>query len=339
MSKKLFSTSVWNDRLRRQKAKRRKRTSSSRRYSSKTSTTIRRTSKKKAITVSGLFSIAAPSNFSLITNPEEVLLFFLRMRSYGKKHHLWLDFSGVQHITADAVAALIATIHDVDLARCQMEGSLPSDPNAKEILIESGFFEHVLTRVPVPKCHRGRIAQRKSEKVEPLTAQALIRLGTREALGRERVCQAAYGTLIDCMNNTFNHAARTVEAVSKRYRETWWATVYADAQRKRVCFTFLDTGVGIFRSLKLRDIRRVYRAVGIYDDVDIIKDMLLGKVPSTTGLSYRGKGLPSIYRAHQRGTLKALAIIANGVYANVGTGSYKMLRSSFSGTLLYWEIE
>ena len=67
--------------------------------------------------------------------------------------------------------------------------------------------------------------------------------------------------------------------------------------------------------------------------------MLQGKVPSTTGLSYRGKGLPSIYRAQERGHLKSLVIIANDVYANIAADDYHSLKENFPGTLIYWEIE
>ena len=153
-------------------------------------------------------------------------------------------------------------------------------------------------------------------------------------MGTEGKCTAAYRVLIESMLNTHNHAAKPEANL-----ETWWATVYADKARKRVCFTFVDTGVGIFKSVRLGTLRTLYRAFGVKTDADILRDMLHGKVESSTRIPYRGKGLPAIYNLSQLGRIKSLVIIANEVYANVSAGEYRMLPVAFRGTLLYWETE
>jgi hypothetical protein len=86
-------------------------------------------------------------------------------------------------------------------------------------------------------------------------------------------------------------------------------------------------------------LRTLYRFLGIRSDAYILREMLLGKVESSTGISYRGKGLPAVYRLSQLGKIQRLTIIANDVYANVSAGQYRILRIAFRGTLLYWEIE
>ena len=112
-----------------------------------------------------------------------------------------------------------------------------------------------------------------------------------------------------------------------------------ETPRGKGCYTFLDTGVGIFRSVRLGTIRNVYKTLGFEDDSGILKDILEGKIESRTGKHYRGKGLPAIYEKSQSGSIRSLVIIANDVYANVEKGEYRMIRNSFQGTLLYWEVQ
>ncbi len=168
--------------------------------------------------------------------------------------------------------------------------------------------------------------------MEPRTSRDLIHHGRRAIHGEARRCSAAYRTLIESINNTHNHAAGDGAA-----EETWWATVYADPERGRVCFTFVDTGVGIFRSVNIGVWRRIYKGLGLRDDADILRDILLGNVASRTGKPFRGKGLPAIYALSKSGEIKSLVIIANDVYGNVDRGEFRVMRTSFRGTLLYWE--
>jgi hypothetical protein len=95
--------------------------------------------------------------------------------------------------------------------------------------------------------------------------------------------------------------------------------------------------VGIFRSVKIGTIRKLYKMVGLRNDADILREILEGTVESSTGQPYRGKGLPAIYGQSNRGSVKSLVIIANDVYGNVAKGEYRLIRNSFHGTLLYWE--
>jgi len=124
----------------------------------------------------------------------------------------------------------------------------------------------------------------------------------------------------------------------RRPPELWWATVYADTGRGKICFTFVDTGVGIFRSVRIGTVRKIYDLFGGKKDADILRDMLLGKVPSSTKLSFRGKGLPYMNRLAMEKRISSLVIVANDVFANVSSETFEQLRTPFHGTLVYWEI-
>lgn len=215
----------------------------------------------------------------MIEDPEGLIAFLRKIEIISRTHHISLDLSGVQSLTTDAVAALLATIqNEPSLTGTKVQGNHPLADAARERLIDSGFYCHVRSVQPEATPAKGRMIERQSKKVEPLTARDLIHLVNAALYGDSRRCRAAYRVLIECMNNTHNHA-------SGRHgdRETWWATVYADVQRGRACYTFLDTGVGIFRSVRIGKLRKLFKFAGIQDDGTILRDILHGKVQSSTG--------------------------------------------------------
>ena len=66
--------------------------------------------------------------------------------------------------------------------------------------------------------------------------------------------------------------------------------------------------------------------------------ILEGKMESSTGLHYRGKGLPKIYNDYKNQALKKLYIAANDVFADFDNGTFIELKKPLNGTFLYWEI-
>jgi hypothetical protein len=278
--------------------------------------------------------LRAPATFSLLANPEESIAFLNDIEAVSQDHHIDLDISSVCSLTPDAIAALTSTIGRPKFENRNVRGNLPKDPVNQQILYESGFFDHVKSRYPLPAfVNRGIITKRQSQRVEGTTAAAMIRHGTKMLSGEATRSKPAYRVLVEAMGNTHNHAGG-----NKFRRETWWTTVYADRTRNRVCFTFVDTGVGIFKSIRMGPIRQVYNFLLGKTDTHILRDMLDGKVESSTGLPYRGRGLPSMDTLWRRGDLKRLVIITNNVLADVSANDFRTLKNSFHGTLLYWEI-
>ncbi|MDP8989530.1 MAG: hypothetical protein M3N41_05535, partial [Acidobacteriota bacterium] len=95
---------------------------------------------------------------------------------------------------------------------------------------------------------------------------------------------------------------------------------------------------GIFKSVRFDKLRSFYKMVGFKSNADLLLDILHGKVESSTGYDYRGKGLPAIYQQFVRGGLQALVFVANDVYANIGRNEYRTLPEPFNGTVIYWEV-
>jgi hypothetical protein len=334
MSKKLYSTEKWKEYIKARQEAERRHASRHRRGPKFTGT---RAQKKQAQSRKRYQTVRAPSVFSIVNNPDDAMQFFSTLELYSSKYNLELDLSQIQTLTTDAVAALIATIQRLDVG---VKGNLPDDPDAQKMLLESGFFQYVSSTQPLPSTPRGSIEQKANTNVAPETAKNLVHFGTKGIFGTSQRNTASYSTLIECMANTKGHAAgrNNPNSRSQKPPETWWATVYADAGRKKICFTFVDTGVGIFRSIRIRVVRKIYDFFGGKNDTDILRDMLDGKVPSSTTLSFRGKGLPYMNRLARTNRISSLVIVANDVYGNVSANNFTKLKNSFHGTLVYWEV-
>lgn len=134
------------------------------------------------------------------------------------------------------------------------------------------------------------------------------------------------------MLNTLNHASRDGEP------EPWWASVFVDAERRRSCFTFIDQGVGIFKSHRLTLRLKLLENFSILDNAQILERLFQGRIPSTTRIVGRGNGIPGMYNHHKANRIKNFTILANNAIGRAETESYQMLAASFEGTILYWEI-
>jgi len=136
------------------------------------------------------------------------------------------------------------------------------------------------------------------------------------------------------MLNTLNHASATSK------NEPWWAAVYFDSERKRVCFTFVDQGVGIFRSSRLeQSLKILFGHLTIPTNAEILRRIFRGEIPSTTNAVGRGNGIPGIYAHAQAKRIREFAVIANNAIGRAESDTYETVSPPFDGTMLYWEVE
>lgn len=244
---------------------------------------------------------------------------------------VFIDLAPIKRISGDAIAGLLAQLANPLPTR--FTGSRPADDAAAGILSQSGFYEHVRTRGPQPAAGHGRIRKHHGDIVEPETAQELIVFATSAVRGGPGYARGTYRVLIEAMANTRDHAAPGAHSKS----ENWLATVNCPPTSSAASFVFVDRGVGIFKSVKIRPVRALLRSFGLASNSDILRDILHGKVESRTGLPYRGKGLPAMYTAWQRGDISNLVIITNDVFADVAQNDFRTISPEFRGTMICWE--
>jgi hypothetical protein len=143
-----------------------------------------------------------------------------------------------------------------------------------------------------------------------------------------------YDILIEAMQNTNNHAA-----AGKNIEYDWWLYEFEDTQDSLMHFTFLDIGVGVFESLPVKKyIIDVLKLLEIKSNLDLVDDLLEGKIKSRTNKPERGKGIPQIFDLSKDNLYKDFYILSNDILIDTKTGDRRQLNSPFYGTLYYWTI-
>jgi hypothetical protein len=276
----------------------------------------------------------APTVLSLITAPDDSASFFRDLQGHIKHRNVFVDLSNVEVITPDAIALLLAVVKILgDKRRLLVSGNYPDEPMATETILESGFTEYLRTSMP-PGPRRGAIVRQDLYESSTLAdgdyARRLIDFAAKNSSDRLRL-KIAYGHLLECMGNTHQHAGR------RPGEKTWWASVFRDGRRQCDCFTFVDMGIGIFNSVELSMRLKLLSFTG-WGRPKVLKELLEGNIPSSTGKAYRGRGLPSIFRSCAEGKFHRLVILTNDVYADAERNDFRSLRHDIKGVVLYWEV-
>ncbi len=280
-------------------------------------------------------SYLAPDVLSIVNSPQDTAAFFRRLQSHTLHRDVYVDLSAVTSITPDAVALLLSIVDLLGKQRgLAVSGNYPANDSASQTICQSGFDEFVRTSRPKSSSTSGHIVKRdlsqSSTRADGYYASKLINFAAKGGSSSLRL-KVPYGILLECMGNTHQHAGECPGD------ERWYASVFRDNIRQCDCFTFVDMGVGIFNSLELTARLRMYNVTG-WGRPKILRELLDGKIRSSTRKSYRGRGLPSIYRACIDEKIRRLVLVTNDVYADVEAAEFRDLSADLKGVVLYWEV-
>lgn len=284
--------------------------------------------------------VTVPRVFSLTKAPVEAVQFFSRLRkACSASKQVQIDLEDVEELTSDAVLAMLSKMDDESFIQgAQIGGSEPRAELPRTLLDQCGFYDFARSRQLKEAPAAGRIRRRTSVKVDPETADNMIRFATERMLGYSENRRSSYLTLIECMANTHEHSNKFAPGVT-----SWWANVYCSHNSDKASFTMVDSGIGIFKSIMVKGVwHRLRWKLGSKSNAELLRDWLEGRidVPTHSGASNRGKGILAIYNRFRsgQGGMSKLVIIANDVYACPGEGRYETLPVPYDGTLVYWEI-
>ncbi len=252
---------------------------------------------------------------------------------FRNKYNLFIDFSDITHLTPESLTVLLSKLTDGQFTRgMDYSGNEPNDSELKDRFASSGFYDVMVPRSKHNQANVGKFRKKRSKKVEAEASDELIAFITETLYGEYRKCGGVTNALLESMGNTREHAA----GKKGRY-ETWWAAAHCNTKEKKAYYSFVDNGVGIFKSRPTTVLETALKKLRIKSNIELLQKMLRREIASSTGIPYRGRGIPSIYKSLQRGDISNLIIITNDVYANVTQKVYKRLSPSFDGTFFYWE--
>jgi hypothetical protein len=296
--------------------------------------------------------VQAPAIFSFLHNTVEVLYFIRQLENcLRSRQKTFVVLNGVIQMHHDAIVVLVSILRRFKDESVQFNGNLPFNEEARQVLIDSEFFlmlykmlydstpkrEELYTK---PNCS---IHTRTDKKVDVALTDKLIREASETVWGKPMRCTGVYRILIELMTNTHNHAE-----IREKGRERWHICAVHLKEEKKVIFTFVDYGVGVITSLQNKQPgqkmygffqKLLHLFSGNATNVAIIREIFLDeKQISSTGETYRGYGLPSLYNSFLEQEIVNFNYITNDVHFNAVKKEFTPLAENFSGTFIYWEL-
>lgn len=292
--------------------------------------------------------VYAPRNCCFLSNTEEVVAFVNRLeKRLSGRGATFVVLKGVETFDYGAIAILLSVMFMFRVMRISFNGDFPKDLEAKRLIIESGFFDHINRpideKVPYSENKDNQVVTHMDRNVDPELSLPLMQAASITIWGEKRVDGGMHSVLMELMQNTNNHASS--EAVSGE--KHWWLSVNHDKEKKVVRFSFVDHGVGILASLDRKPagskwyglIDGAKSVLGIRSNDEFLREIMAGHIHETvTKKKYRGKGLPNIKRMIDFNRIGKLHVISNNVYANIQDEQYRLLSCDFKGTFFYWEM-
>lgn len=302
---------------------------------------ISKEQKKQSNRFKGHKHIVAPTIFSLIDNTDNSLYFIEKIEDcFKKRQKVWIDLKKVEIIAHGAIIVLLSILVKFKANKIGFIGQSPENSKANNALEKSGFLEYLFDKKKIKEkddyTFGNEIYTHANKTVTSKLITQLINKISNYIWGEERQCSGLKRVLVELMQNTNNHAS-----IEKEGEYHWWINIDTIAKDK-VCFTFIDYGVGIIESLKSKKPDQTFHGVwskindslGLTKNEDIIKKLLKGEIHNIMKYN-RGKGLPSVFKECQKNSISNLKIITNDVMADCSNNKYTKLKNKLSGTFLY----
>lgn len=242
------------------------------------------------------YIIKVPECFSFIENLEETALLFCtimnKFKSAIPRSDFLIEARNVSKVTTDAIMYLIALMRNHKESRRRLysfHGTYPDNDKARMVFIESGLLKFVKSKsknLPQNSSKMSIVCGRNSDGV--LAKQICLFVADKLNVSNVYV-KDLYEVIIEMMSNVYYHAYNEEDTMIPE----WY--MYAECNGNDVKFLFLDTGIGIGKTVKKHSLyEKVVNKIGIGSESKLIKSALDGDFRTQTGKTNHGKGLPSI---------------------------------------------
>ena len=249
-----------------------------------------------------------PEIFSFQKNPEETIAFLnsliRRIERKILRQKFFINAYGVKEVTIDALIYIIAVIYNMKankVLQYSFRGNLPLASTPKSVFERSGYLNFFkIRKLIMPEC--AEYVQIKSGKdVDTNIASEICDFVNCKLKTETYFTKILYSTLIELMSNTAKHAYNE----HNKMIGCWY--IYAVCENEKVSMSFIDTGEGIPKTVKKKLTEKINWKI---TDAELINAAFTEEGRSETGLSYRGRGLPYIYRNVRENKLKDFYVIS-----------------------------
>lgn len=299
----------------------------------------------------GYRHVKAPREFSLVDNEIKTLEFLQELKvCLDSRQKTLVRLDDVKILSTDAILVLLSNMVHFQVENVGFNGTKPTDQRARQKLELSGFIKHLYGTTGYELEDQYAFRKMSShlythgqKTVASKEADELVKYASETVWGEARRCPGVQKTLLELMHNTHDHAGES------KGERLWWLSVEHNKQEKEVTFSFIDFGVGIFRSLENKGPNEpLYGAMGyikqlfpwVKTQAQTLQLILEEKVHLTqTNEYYRGKGLAKIYSLYRQNMISSLSIISNNASFNAEKNDYHVVSKEFMGTFVSFKID
>ena len=286
--------------------------------------------------------VVAPKVFGMIDNIDETLKFFKTVKDTIRKLRvndtIYFDLSKVEVVSADAIMYLIATIRNtkrINVFKILCSGNAPVNPDARKKFEQSGFYDYVYSGIKTGSEYVDHIKIKSGNEAEPELAGDICDFVHKLTSLNIVDTKFLFSMIIELMTNTKQHAYNSISSMD----DNWY--VYVEDREDSLKFVFLDTGVGIPKTIRTKFGEKIASLLS-NNDAYFIASALRGEFRSETRLDYRGKGLPEIYNRIISARIENFAIVSGQgkcVVDENGDIVEISLKNVLNGTLLSWNLK
>lgn len=279
----------------------------------------------------------APSRFSFINNTNAVLLYFNDISDFiSKKQSVNVDISEIKELSPDVITLMMAKLSEKRSKKVGLKGNAPKNPVLKKMFVESGLYNFVTSFGRKTVSLNNKLWKHSTNSTVKGEIAAQAAKACKEmflANGINYDTDSLYNLLVEAMSNTLNHANNNNPNVN------WWLYYYHDQASNTLKYSFIDLGIGIFKSASFDSYKEVIKHVYQGNKI-LVKPFLEGKIISSrkTDHAISGKGVRQIINCAKLPEFKAFLIITNDLKINIKTQQSEELNSNFAGTFIYFEI-
>lgn len=286
-----------------------------------------------------IINLPAPQNFSLINNTDEVLAYLrIGKENLRNGNSVRFDISKISQLTPDTIPLLISHIRDMNYSRnIPIHGNAPEIDKFRKRFTESGFYKHVKSKTKYKVAKDNIMHNESNVKVKPDIAGDSVEVIFNHCPYGEDFVEPIYNIFIELMSNTHHHANLSRYGSSK-----WWLYLFTDEETQEISLSFLDLGVGIFKSLIFRSyLKKLGRSLKLTDNTSLVADLLNGKIQSRIEIDneIRGKGIPQIVEYSKLDCFEEFYLITNDVKIDLKTNTSTKLKEKLNGTFYFVKLK
>ena len=300
--------------------------------------------------------IKCPKIFSISNNFTNTLTILEKIRNHSMvtRKKILLDMANVEKVDADALMYLKYIVYEAREIRkrnCIMSFIAPKNKEIKNFLYNSGFVVNYKNNKKEPvdrKLNRKYWETIDEYKLSQETENFKIRSGNKIIITEIKnivdfsiknisdtskilLKNSLYTMIHELMENTVSHAYLDKQ---KFVHKDW--LLFAEKRENIISFIFLDTGLGIPKTVIKKEIDKLLTTISKSSESNILFSTLKGEYRTRTKEINRGKGLPYIYNLFANNHIENLRIISNKACFNLNDN--KDVERHLQGTFFYWEI-